>query len=177
MSHLALPGVGDGVGPDTGDGTLEGFVRRIAPSASEADREDIVQETRLRELSHASSAPTDDAGLGRWRRSIARNLVRDRWRRSRITVPAEAPGEAPSVEEQLVALVEGDLVRAAFARLSPLFRQVLFLRVVERRPAAEVADLLGRNPADIRQIQHRALVRLRSELVGRGWTDHAGERR
>jgi RNA polymerase sigma-70 factor (ECF subfamily) len=161
---------------DTGD-TLGDFVRHIAPSIPAEDREDIVQDTWERALTNTGSAPHDSAGIGRWRRAIARNLVRDRWRRAHVPSPFVAPADAPPAEEQLVSVLEGEVVRSAFAALPPLWQQILFLRVVEHRPAAEVAELLQRNPAAIRQIQHRALSRLRRELTTAGWIEEAGGRR
>lgn len=81
----------------------------------------------------------------------------------------------PPMDADLPAVLEGDAVRAAFATLPVLWRRVLFLRVVEGRPSGEVGALLGRHAADIRQIQYRAISRLRREMAAGGWIDELGE--
>lgn len=53
---------------------------------------------------------------------------------------------------------------AGLARLPELYRLVLQMRLLEQRPAAEVAALLDRSPDAVRQLQHRALIALRAEL-------------
>jgi RNA polymerase sigma-70 factor (ECF subfamily) len=85
----------------------------------------------------------------------------------------------PGADEVAIGVLEGDAVREAFARLSPLQRRVLELRILEGRSAAETAPLVRRRPDDVRQIQFRAVAALRRDLGADGWLDddHEGETR
>ncbi len=79
-----------------------------------------------------------------------------------------------AADADLVATLEGDAVRAAFAKLPVLWQRVLVLRVIEERPAGEVGAILGRTAAGIRQIQYRALSRLRHEMTAGSVIDELG---
>lgn len=159
---------------ETGDDGIGSFVRRLVPSASPAEREDMVQDSWLRVLSHADRAPRDPAGRLRWHHAIARNLVRDRWRRAQREAPLMQATPVQAADADLVATLEGDAVRAAFAKLPVLWQRVLVLRVIEERPAGEVGAILGRTAAGIRQIQYRALSRLRHEMTAGSVIDELG---
>ena len=83
--------------------------------------------------------------------TAARNLMTDRWRRSRV-VPLEALGEmdAPNVpvdditpDRRLVAQRELRSLVRAFDRLPPQRREVLWLRRVEEMPIKEIAERMG----------------------------------
>ena len=64
---------------------------------------------------------------------------------------------------RLMALVEHDLSRKAFARLSDHEQELLELRVVAGLASQDVASLTGRRPGAVRMAQSRALDRLRTE--------------
>jgi RNA polymerase sigma-70 factor, ECF subfamily len=56
-------------------------------------------------------------------------------------------------------------VRSALARLPPLQRRLLLLRVVSGLSAAETGALLGMSAEAVRVAQHRALARMRKLLA------------
>ncbi len=58
---------------------------------------------------------------------------------------------------------------AAISRLQPEARLALRRRLIERRSAREVAELLGKSEEAVRRAELRSLVRLRRELLGAGW--------
>lgn len=60
-----------------------------------------------------------------------------------------------------------DVVMRALEELPDEVRDVLVLRIVEQRPAQEVADLLGTERAAIYVRQHRAMDSLRRRLPSR----------
>jgi RNA polymerase sigma-70 factor (ECF subfamily) len=60
-------------------------------------------------------------------------------------------------------------------RLPLAQRQVLLLRFMLDLPAAEVGEILGRTPVEVRKLQHRAMVFLRERLAALGRTPR-GER-
>ena len=104
---------------------------------------------------------------------ITRNLLRDRWRAALahpgMATEDEIPDRpAPEAEPEAIVLAAHERARlvAALGRLPRQCREVLYLRLLEGRTAAEIGVELGRTADSVRQIQHRALVALRAELVG-----------
>src|SRR5688500_15937017 len=101
--------------------------------------------------------------------TVALNLLRDRWRRRR---PAAANVDDlpflatrdPGPEQLALDDLDDTAIRLALARLPEEQRHVIQMRVIEGRSSQEVAELLGRNAAAIRQIQRRALLDLRATL-------------
>lgn len=86
--------------------------------------------------------------------TTARNLMTDRWRRSRV-VPLEALGEidAPhfpvdeiTPDRRLVAQRDLRSLVRAFDRLPPQRRKVLWLRRVEELTIKQIADRMGITP-------------------------------
>jgi RNA polymerase sigma-70 factor (TIGR02957 family) len=133
---------------------------------SVADAEDTVQDAWLR----WSSAPRDDvADPKAYLVRVASRLALDRLNSARarretyvgpwlpeplLTDPADAapdPAEAAEIGEQVsLALL------VVLETLSPLERAVFVLREVFGMPAAEVAAVLDRSEASVRQVAHRA---------------------
>jgi RNA polymerase sigma-70 factor (ECF subfamily) len=132
---------------------------------SVADAEDVVQDTWLR----WSAADRDDVDDGRaYLVRIASRLALDRLRSARsrretyvgpwlpeplATEPAAEPDPADAAElgEQIsLALL------VVLETLSPVERAVFVLREVFGLPTAEVARVLGRSEAAVRQLAHRA---------------------
>lgn len=142
---------------------------------SPVDRDDIVQDTWERALRHRDQVPAADDHQRRWLGAITRNLARDRHRRSATSrrVDQRLAGHAnptPSGPEELaIAAEEARLARIALTRLGPEQQRVLVLRVVEGRPTAEVAALLGISVDAVRQRQLRAATAFRQALMAAGW--------
>jgi RNA polymerase sigma-70 factor, ECF subfamily len=132
---------------------------------SVADAEDVVQDTWLRWSAADRDGVEDDrAYLVR----IASRLALDRLRSARsrretyvgpwlpeplVTEPAAGPDPAEAAElgEQVsLALL------VVLETLSPVERAVFVLREVFGMPATEVARVLGRSEAAVRQLAHRA---------------------
>jgi RNA polymerase sigma-70 factor (ECF subfamily) len=131
-----------------------------------ADAQDLTQEVFLRALRALDRYEEQGVPFQAYLATIARNLVRNRAR-----VPAVAalgddtPATARGPEELALDAVEVGRVQAALAELPRDQRRVIELRVSDGRPTAEVAALLGRQPAAVRQLQHRALSALRARLA------------
>lgn len=86
--------------------------------------------------------------------TTARNLMTDRWRRSRV-VPLEALGELDishvpvdevTPDRRLVAQRELRALVRAFDRLPARRREVLWLRRVEELPIRDIAERMGITP-------------------------------
>ena len=120
-----------------------------------------------------------DTGLDGWLFGIARNVVLETYRSDARTSAADpstlseptseglrhhgAPSSAVDPAVQVVTLVEHDIVRRAFARLTAPEQELLELRVVSGLGALTVATLTGQRPGAVRMAQSRALRRLRAE--------------
>jgi RNA polymerase sigma-70 factor (ECF subfamily) len=97
---------------------------------------------------------------------IASHKVADAMRNaSRLAIPTEdlpdGPDDHPGPEETVVAYIEAERARALLARLPCRQRELLVLRVLAGRSAAETGNTLGMSPGAVRVAQHRALARLR----------------
>lgn len=100
-------------------------------------------------------------------RSIVNASV-SRWRKVRRLVPVEAPEDLPgagasSFEDELV---DADAAWRLCATLAPDQRAAVVLRYWSGASFAEIAEVLGCAEATARSHVHRALIRLRTQLVG-----------
>jgi RNA polymerase sigma-70 factor, ECF subfamily len=165
----------------------EGRVFRLACRlTSETDASDVLQETFLQVYRHLRSF-RGDSRFGTWVYRIATNaaLMLRRGRARRPTeslesylprfdadgVHVETPAElqaASHADEILDRQFLAAQARLVIARLPDLYRDAFVLRDLEDMPTAEVAHVLGIEPAAVRQRVHRARLMLRgylSELV------------
>lgn len=107
-----------------------------------------------------------------WLMTIARNAVISEWRRDRPARPLDAvastdspilPDRSPSPEEQAIRRDERDEVLAALARLSPVQRQIVELRLAGFS-AVEIGERLGMSVSAVNTAHFRAYARLRDLL-------------
>ena len=154
---------------------------------SEADAPDILQETFLQMHRHLASF-RGEAQFGTWLYRIATN-VGLMHRRAHARKPTESldaflprfdadgghqvtPPELhvwTHLEESLDQQFLAEKAKALIARLPDVYRDAFVLRDLEELPTAEVAQVLGIEPAAVRQRVHRARLMLRgylSEMVG-----------
>jgi RNA polymerase sigma-70 factor, ECF subfamily len=149
------------------------WARRVGLSPDEA--EDFVQDLlvhlldKLRLFEHRGSG-----SFRAWLRTVAMNKCREQLRRRQ---PAAAGGNTQSLDH-IAAAIESDpfwereyrqhLVARALAVMQTEFEpktwQACWQRVVDDRPAAEVAQNLGLKEAAVHVYTGRVLRRLRSEL-------------
>lgn len=134
-----------------------------------AEAQDIASEAFVRLLESIERYQPQGSTLLAWLYRVARNLAIDRRRRMgrhpEIALQ-EVLAAAPAAEAEFSAEAH-DLVQA-LAALSAEHREVLLLRFREGLSAQEVAAALGRSPAAVRALQHRALQALRSRLEAGG---------
>ena len=169
-------------------GRYQGRVYRLACRlTSETDAPDVLQETFLQVYRHLATF-RGDAQFATWLYRIATNaalmLRRARARRpaepldrflprfDECGVLADTPAElqvAAHAEELLDRQLLAEKAREVIARLPELYRDPFVLRDLEELSTAEVAQVLGIEPAAVRQRVHRARLMLRgylNELVG-----------
>ncbi|MDQ3549245.1 MAG: sigma-70 family RNA polymerase sigma factor [Chloroflexota bacterium] len=134
-----------------------------------AEAQDLTQEVFLRAVRSVERYEDRGDSMHALLVTVALNLLRDRWRRRRPltanvdTMPYLATRE-PGPEQLALDDLDDLAIQMALRRLPEEQQRVIQLRVIEGRPSQEVAELLGRNAAAIRQIQRRALLALRESL-------------
>ena len=137
---------------------------------TDADAEDVAAETFARVLRGLDKFRWKGAGFEAWLFRIASNLVVDAHRRSGRELPEATftEGQAPSGEapEAIVLASErtGSL-KEMIEALAPDQREVVLLRFAAGMDTYEVGRAMERNPNAVRQLQFRALQRLR-EMIG-----------
>lgn len=150
---------------------LRAFLARRAPD--EAD--DLAAETWVGVARGLPSFTGDAAAFRAWLYTIARRRLLDarRWRRRHPTDPlveegggpssprSGQPGTAEVVEAREEAL---DLLGRLAGALPAAQRDAVLLRVVVGLSVTETATVLGRSPAAVSTLTHRALRRLATTL-------------
>ena len=144
------------------------YLRFHVESADTA--EDLTADVFLRALEAADRWDPERAEARVWLFGIARNLLRDHRRRTRVRRHV-AIGEfrdlvcdAPSAEERLLAEERIARLLAAVARLPEAERELLALRYGSGMTTAEIADVLTVREAAVRTRLWRAMGRLRHLL-------------
>ena len=169
-------------------GVLHGAVERgIDPALGPyVDPDDVLQEAYVTAFKRvASCAFEGPGGFYKWLEKIALNQVKSHQRalRSRkrdvgrrmahqpqtttsypdlirgLTSPESTPSRRVAKDEATAA------VMASLARLTDDQRAVIRMRILEDRPAAEVAAALGKTEAAVHMLCHRGLKELRRLLV------------
>jgi RNA polymerase sigma-70 factor (ECF subfamily) len=133
--------------------------------------DDIVQETYLRLYDYRRTRPI--ANVGAFCFAVARNLVRDHFRRSRNAPCAGPIDEAiacpqPMADEVLDYCQRVAILVDAMKAMPPLRREVLLRRQLDGIPAATIATDLGLSRAAVDKHCTRALAHLRAALERRG---------
>ena len=130
--------------------------------------QDIVAETYLR-VWQARDTLCGQRTLLAWVMAITHNCAMDNLRARRPSVSLDLfdsigdPGGAESPGPRITES-DAEAIRRAITKLSQEQQQVIFLRFYQELPHEAVAAKLGKSPIAIRQIQFRALVRLRKLL-------------
>ncbi len=143
------------------------LVYRAVQNRSEA--QDLTQEVFLRALKALDRYQDTGTPFRAFLATVARNLIRDRWRRKTpylvdLDQAHELVSSTDGPEEWMLAETSLAPLRQAFGALPYEYQTVIRLRILEGRPVREVAGLMGRTPAAIRQLQYRAIASLRNML-------------
>jgi RNA polymerase sigma-70 factor (ECF subfamily) len=131
------------------------------------DAQDVTQEAFLRALQHLNQFQQRGIPFHAYLATIARNLIRDRWRQpipASIALYNAEPHGANAAEVVVIADEERTYLHRLLARLPNDYQTVIRLRVLEERPTDEVAGLMRRSPGAVRVLQHRAILALRAQF-------------
>lgn len=142
------------------------YARRRLP-AEEA--RDAVSEAMARALARPDRMPAPPTSPEAWIFGILRHVVLDVQRRSFRALRALRRTPLPVSDtadpgQGLVSAEEHAEIRTVFAGLSRRDQEVLELRVVAGLSAEDAGRILGLREGAVRNAQHRALRRMRSEL-------------
>lgn len=128
-----------------------------------ADAEDVVHDVVVRVLKGGRAAAAVDAPAAYLRRAVGNECI-SRWRRTaHEVVMAELPDRPRPPHDETV--LERLALADAVAALTDRQRRVIVLTVLDDRPDAEVAALLGISEVTVRTTRSRALARLRDRLT------------
>ena len=109
-----------------------------------------------------------DGKLRPWLLTIAMNLVREHWRRSKrrrhVEFDEEREAAPESARSELELQQRAEAVHAALAQLPPTQREVVELHYFQERPYKEVASIVGTSEGAVRVRAHRAYRKLESLL-------------
>ena len=138
------------------------YVARRVASREEA--EDVTSEVFHQALANLKRFEWRGAPFAAWLIRIAANAIADRWR-----LRARETGDPPDKELSDPSM-EGVERRAALFQLVDSLpedqRRVVVLRFVEEKSIREIAQELQRTEGAIKQLQFRALEKLRASMEG-----------
>lgn len=134
-----------------------------------AEAEDLTQEVFVRALRSLNRFEQTGTSFRAYLVTIARNLVRSKWRRKipqqvAIDIVPEIHSTERGPEAELLSNERRRQIQQALGDLSPDYRTVIRLRLLDERPTDEVAALMNRSDGAVRVLLHRALTALRAHL-------------
>jgi RNA polymerase sigma-70 factor (ECF subfamily) len=128
--------------------------------------EDLTSEVFQKALARLRSYTWTGAPFAAWLFRIAANAISDQLKRSaREPVNVDDPPEPGAGPEQEAIESQARLFRLV-EKLPAEQRRVIFERFVEQRNIREIAEQLGKSEGAVKQLQFRALEKLRSQMEG-----------
>jgi RNA polymerase sigma-70 factor, ECF subfamily len=132
-----------------------------------AEAEDLTEQVFLKAWEALGHYQKRKAPFSAWLYRIAHNVIVDRHRTRKETLPLEEQllrDASRGPEDRLDWRETIEAVSHALAQLTPLYRQVLTLRFISGFSHAETAQVLARSEEAVRVLQYRALAALRELL-------------
>ncbi len=126
------------------------------------DAEDLTHDVFIRML---TSLKQQQGSFTAWLYRIAGNCIVDYYRklavRSRVAAVGDSIESFGSEDNVLEKWFLQEDLHHGLRRLTGEQQEVIILRFIEGYPANEVAEILGKSPTAVRQLQFRALQQLR----------------
>ena len=130
-----------------------------------AETEDVTSEVFRRALSNLKKYEWRGTPFAAWLLRIAANAVADRWKRNaREKELANAVHSAARTTKEIALSSERARLYRLVNGLPREQRRVIVLRFAEEKDVSEIAKEMGRSEGAVRQLQFRALEKLRAEL-------------
>ncbi len=133
--------------------------------------EDLAREVTQQTFFKLHGARNDfrrDGKLRPWLLTIAMNLVREHWRRSKRRQHVELDEQREAAPEPVRSDLEleqrAQLLHDALAQLPETQREVVELHYFQERPYKEVAEIVGSSEGAVRVRAHRAYRKLEALL-------------
>lgn len=146
------------------DQTWPGLYRYVyARVQNREEAEDITQEAYVRTL---AKGPFSELPSQAYLRMVALNIIRDRWRQKKSRGDQVVLQEVLlSSDEDVSQILDRTVVENLLKGLSEEHRTVLQLRIVEGYSRAETAFKMKKSEDAVRELQYRAVQKLRSLLL------------
>lgn len=141
------------------------FLVRRASGREEA--EDLASEVFQQALANIKKFEWRGIPFAAWLMRIAANAIADRWRRQARERGKPAPEEVSFAKEPSNDTENRALLFRQVRSLPEDQRRVIQMRFAEEKSMREIARALGRSEGAVRQLQFRALAKLREELGGK----------
>jgi RNA polymerase sigma factor (sigma-70 family) len=148
------------------DGAFEELYRRHESGArsvarhilrSRHDADDVVSDAFAGVISAISNGAGPRSNFRQYLMACVRNSCKSRrWCGRSISTDPSLLEREGAIFEDPERLSEAGVVANAFSSLSPDWQQTLWMTAVEQRPTAEIAEQLGRRPAAVAALAHRA---------------------
>jgi len=140
------------------------FVARRVPDRDKA--EDLTSQVFHKALANLRTFEWRGVPFSAWLIRIATNLVIDQGKRAAREMSSEEQRAEPSTKAEQEDLEERARLFQMVEQLPSEQRRVVFARFVEQRSIREIAQQLGKTEGAIKQLQFRALQKLRDRLEG-----------
>jgi RNA polymerase sigma-70 factor (ECF subfamily) len=143
------------------------YVRARTPQ--HADAEDVTSEVFARAVRNWGRYDDRLGTPGAWLLGIARHVVADWWRKQGREVPSEEraePDPEPGPELAVLAAEARRELRSHLGRLTDKERDAVALKFGAGLKAAEVGAVLGVSDTAARMLVYRAVMKLRTVMVG-----------
>jgi RNA polymerase sigma-70 factor (ECF subfamily) len=141
---------------------LYGYIYAKVQNREEA--EDITQETYYKTLLYLREHQAWPENLPAFMKTVALNIVRDRWRQNKrhgqeISFEEQNSGGEFLMDQQ-TAITQRLQLEKAMTQLAREQRKIIDLRIIKGYSVAETARLLQKSEAAVRTAQYRALQAL-----------------
>jgi RNA polymerase sigma-70 factor (ECF subfamily) len=135
-----------------------------------ATAEDLTQQVFLKAWQAIPRYELRNVPFKSWLYRMAHNQMVDHFRTQRFPVDLEGIdcAEPPEAEANVLAGERREFLEGALQRLSADHREVLVLRFIMDKSAAEIGLIMGRKEVTVRGLQLRALRALRREIDAMG---------
>ena len=128
--------------------------------------EDLTSEVFHKALANLRSYQVRGAPFAAWLLAIAANAVTDQYKRAAREAPGTRDREEPSTPPETDAIERDARLFRLVDQLPPNQRHVIYQRFVEERDIREIAQQIGRSEGAVKQLQFRAIEKLRAQMEG-----------